>query len=134
MLTLPHSVKIYVAAGPTDMRKSFNGLSMAVQSILNKDVFCGHLFVFFNARRDQVRIIFWDRSGFCILAKRLERGRFNVPACAEGASHVDMEAAELALILEGIDLQNAKRRARWSPEKSQRNGRKGACRDVSASV
>jgi transposase len=117
MLTLPPSVKIYIATAPVDMRKSFDGLSSAVQQRMQMDPLCGHLFVFFNKRSDQVRILFWDRSGFCILAKRLERGQFRPPACADNASHVDMEAAELGLILEGIDLQRAVRRPRWKPHK-----------------
>jgi transposase len=68
--------------------------------------------VFFNRRRDQVRILFWDRSGFCVLAKRLERGTFRW-APEKGAVVVLLEAAELALLLEGIDLAGARRRPRW---------------------
>lgn len=116
MLSLPPTVKIFLCAHATDMRKSFNGLSSAVKKVLEQDPFCGRLFVFFNRRRDQVRILFWDRNGFSILAKRLEKGCFKLPACEVGASHVDIEAADLALILEGIDLTNAKRRKRWTPE------------------
>jgi transposase len=117
MLTLPHAVKIYVAAQSADMRKSFDGLSALVQSVLQQDPFCGHLFVFFNRKRDQARVLFWDRSGYCILAKRLEEGRFRLPDIADDATHAIMEAAELALILEGIDLQGATRSKRWQPSK-----------------
>lgn len=113
MLTLPQAVKIYVARDAADMRKSFSGLSALVQNELHGDPFCGHLFVFFNKRGDQVRIIFWDRSGFCILGKRLEKGNFRRPIIDASQTHVTMEAAELLLILEGIDLQGAKRRKRW---------------------
>jgi transposase len=127
MLTLPNAVKVYVATAPTDMRKTFNGLSAAVTSILKQDPLTGHLFVFFNARRDQVRILFWDRSGFCILAKRLERGRFRIPDVDANATHVTMEAAELALIMEGIDLKGAVRRPRWSPTKRVNKWRESAC-------
>jgi transposase len=115
MMNLPPSVKIYVASGPADMRKSFNGLSSEVKHKLQGDPFCGHLFVFFNKRRDQVRVLFWDRNGFSIFAKRLEKGCFTLPAFDDGATHVDIEAAELALILEGIDLHGANRRPRWDP-------------------
>lgn len=116
MLSLPPTVKIFLCPQATDMRKSFNGLSAAIKQVLGQDPFCGHLFVFFNRRRDQVRILFWDRNGFSILAKRLEKGCFKLPACESGKSHVDIEAADLALILEGIDLNNATRRKRWNPE------------------
>lgn len=115
MLTLPPAVRVYVASAATDMRKSFNGLQVAVQDVLREDPFGGHLFVFFNRRRDQVRILFWDRSGFCILAKRLERASFHIPTCDEAQTHVCLDAAELALILEGIDLRHAKRQPRWQP-------------------
>jgi transposase len=116
MLSLPPSVKIYIASAPTDMRKSFNGLSSDIEHKLKEDPFCGHLFVFFNKRKDQVRVLFWDRNGFSILAKRLEKGCFNLPLSEAGATHVNIEAVELALILEGIDLHQAKRRPRWTPE------------------
>jgi transposase len=112
MLTLPPSVHIYVAAEPTDLRKSFDGLSLRVREVLRHEPLSGHLFVFFNRRRDQVRILFWDRSGFCVLAKRLERGTFRW-APDKGAVVVVLEAAELALLLEGIDLAGARRRPRW---------------------
>lgn len=115
MMTLPPSVKIFIASEATDMRKSFNGLSLAVQQKLKEDPFCGHMFVFFNKRRDQVRVFFWDRNGFSILAKRLERGCFKLPHVQVGATHVTVEAAELALILEGINLHKANCRPRWDP-------------------
>jgi transposase len=117
MLTLPPSVHVYVAREPTDLRKSFDGLSALVAERFGADPLCGHLFVFRNRRGDQVRVLFWDRTGFCILAKKLARGRFHL-ACdvPEGATHVEVEAAELALMLEGFDLSSAVRRKRWRPE------------------
>lgn len=118
MLTLPHAVKVHVAMQPADMRKSFDGLSALVQGVMSQDPLSGHLFVFFNRRRDQVRVLFWDRSGYCYLAKRLEKGCFRLPEVREGATHVVMDAAELALILEGINLQGAARRKRWMPSQN----------------
>lgn len=116
MLTLPPSVRIYVATAPCDMRKQFDGISLVVEQQLKLDPRSGHLFVVFNRRGDHVRILFWDRHGYCMVAKRLEKGVFRLPWERETAgAHVEMEAAELALILEGIDLRWAKRRARWSP-------------------
>lgn len=71
MLTLPPSVRVYVAAEPTDLRKSFDGLSVLVAARFGSDPLCGHLFVFRNRRGDQIRILFWDRTGYCILANKL---------------------------------------------------------------
>ena len=113
MLTLPPAVRVYLATAPTDMRCSFDGLMARVHSVLEMDPFCGHLFVFCNRRRDRVKILFWDRSGFCIWYKRLEKGTFRFPEAS--AKSVEVEATELALLLEGIDLSNARRRRRWRP-------------------
>lgn len=115
MIPLPPSVRIYVAASPADMRKSFDGLSALARNVVNQDPMSGHLFVWFNRRGDQVRILFWDRTGYAILAKRLERGTYHLAKTpAEGATHVTVDAAELTLLLEGIDLSQAKRRRRWT--------------------
>jgi transposase len=115
MLPLPSSVQIYVATEPADMRRSFDGLSGLARSVVGKDPMSGHLFVWFNRRGDQVRVLFWDRTGFAILAKRLERGTFRLAkAPAEGATHVTVDAGELGLLLEGIDLRHAKRQRRWT--------------------
>lgn len=117
MLSLPPAVRIYVATAPVDMRKQFDGLALLVEQQLRLEPRSGHLFVAFNRRGDQVRILFWDRQGYCLVSKRLERGRFRLPwAQTVPGTHVEMEAAELALILEGIDLRGARRRRRWSPQ------------------
>ncbi len=114
MLTLAASLRVYLASAPVDMRKSFDGLSAAARDVVGGDPLSGHLFVFFNRSRTIVKVLFWDRSGFCVFAKRLERGTFHLPDTA-GKSSVELEAAELSLILEGIDLRGARRRPRWSP-------------------
>jgi transposase len=116
MLTLPPSVHVYVAAEPTDLRKSFDGLSGLVMQRFGADPLCGHLFVFRNRRGDQIRVLFWDRTGYCILGKKLAQGRFHLtrPIHA-GATHVQVEAAELSLMLEGLDLTHAKKYKRWRP-------------------
>lgn len=120
MLNLPPSVQIYVAIEPADMRKSFDGLSALVAGILKKDPMSGHLFVFRNRRGDRLKILYWDRSGFCIWYKMLEQGTFRFPAAK--SSHVEMSAAELALILEGIDLKDVRWRSRFAwPRKSVRS-------------
>jgi transposase len=121
MLTLPPSVRVYVATAPCDMRKQFDGIAALVEHGMKEDPRSGHLFVVFNRRGDHVRILFWDRSGYALFCKRLEKGTFRMPwapaaaGSAPSATHVEMEAAELALILEGIDLRGARRRARWVP-------------------
>ncbi len=114
MLSLPPAVRVFVATQPMDLRKSFNGLSNATRQVLEQDPLSGHLFVFFNRRRTMVKVLYWDRSGFCLWAKRLERGAFKLPKW-NGKTNIEMEAAELSLLLEGLDLSNAKRRKRWTP-------------------
>lgn len=111
MLSLPPSVRIFVARGATDMRKSFDSLAALVCDVIAEDPQSGHLFVFLNRRRDRVKILWWDRSGYCLLAKRLEHGQFHIydQAGAVGGRY-EMSASDLALLLEGIDLRGARRR------------------------
>lgn len=116
MLTLPPSVRVYVSTRPTNMHKSFNGLSSLVRGVIGQDPMCGHLFVFFGRRGDQVKVLYWDRTGYCVWSKRLERGCFRLSYLRPGPDGcVEMESAELGLILEGIDLSGARRRSRWEP-------------------
>jgi transposase len=114
MLTLPPSVRIYFAVAPVDGRKGMDALACLAQTVLAQDPLSGHLFAFLNRRRDALRVPFWDRTGWMLVSKRLARGCFHLPTTpAEGASHLEIESAELALILEGIDLRDARRRPRW---------------------
>jgi transposase len=111
VLSLPPSVRLFVARGVTDMRKSFDTLAALVTDVVEEDPQSGHLFLFVNRRRDRLKVLWWDRSGYCLLAKRLEHGQFRVFDRAEGkAGTFELSASELALILEGIDLRGAKRR------------------------
>lgn len=114
MLGLPPSVRIYYAVEPVDMRNGIDGLRSKVEQILRKDPYEGHLFVFVGKSRDKVKILFWDRGGFVLYLKRLERGRFQLPVLDEKRRQVEMEPAQLAMLLDGIDL-NARRLARWKP-------------------
>ena len=117
MLSLPPSVRLFVAREPVDMRKAIDGLSGVVRDVLAEDPMSGHLFIFFNKRWDRVKILWWDRSGFWLLLKRLESGRFRLPTLtAEGATEatLKMTSSELALVLDGIDLRGAKRLKRYS--------------------
>ena len=112
MLTLPPSVRIHLAVEPVNMRMSFRGLSGVVRQRLEEDPLSGHLFCCLNRRRTLMKILFHDRTGYCIFYKRLSRGTFELPVVPEGATQVRLDAGELALILEGIDLSSAKRRLR----------------------
>jgi len=106
-------LQIEDGADATDMRRSFDKLAEMTRSVLAQDPLSGHLFVFFNRPRDRVKILFWDRSGFCLYYKRLEEGSFRPPQNSSG----QIGAAELTLILEGIALAGAKRQPRYSPRK-----------------
>jgi transposase len=114
MLSIPPTMRVFVATTPTDMRKSFDGLVGVVRSLVAQDPLSGHLYAFFNKRRNMMKAVYWDRSGYCMVAKRLVRGTFFLPRANEHGV-VELEASELALILEGIDLSQARRRPRWEP-------------------
>ena len=119
MLTLPPSVRVFVCLAPADMRRSLDGLAAMTREVIREDPLSGHLFVFFNRRRDRTKILFWDRSGLCLYYKRLEKGAFRLSEFERAHRvRVEIEAAELALILEGIDLANAKRRTRFIPRQT----------------
>jgi len=111
VLSLPPSVRLFIARGATDMRKSFDTLAALVIDVIEQDPQSGRLFLFVNRRRDRLKVLWWDRSGYCLLAKRLEQGQFQVFDRADGnPGSFEMSASDLALILEGIDLRGAKRR------------------------
>ncbi len=119
MLTLPASVRIYLATAPVDLRRGFDGLSAAVRNVIGEDPLSGHLFVFLNQSRNRAKILVWDPSGFWLFYKRLEVGRFKLPTpAAPGARHMTLSAADLTLMLEGIDLHGARRRKCWRPKDS----------------
>lgn len=116
MLTLPPSVRIYVATEPLDLRRGFDGLCGAVRGIVREDPFSGHIFAFLNRRMNRAKLLVWSPTGFWLLYKRLERGRFHFPAApAPGERHILVESTDLALMLEGIDLRGARRGPRWLP-------------------
>jgi len=116
MLSLPPSVRVFVATQPIDGRKGADSLMAIVRDLLGHDPLSGHLYVFFSRRCDRVRVVYWDRNGIAMWSKRLERGRFRPAFAADGAVSANaVEFAELALVLEGIDLAGARRRPRWQP-------------------
>ena len=111
MLTFTSATKIFAYAPPTDMRKGFRGLSAIVREEFRADPTDGSLFLFVNKRRDRMKAIFWDDDGFVIWYKRLEVGTWQLPGSA--STTLELEAHELAMILRGIDLKSARRRARY---------------------
>lgn len=124
MLTLPSSVRVYLASEATDMRRSFDRLAATVEGVFGFDITEGHLFVFLNRRGDQAKCLFWDRTGLCVLHKRLEAGSFRrVRDAGTDELHVEIDGAELGLMLEGIDLSQAKRRKRFRRGPSSRLNR-----------
>ena len=110
---IPARMAIYVATERLDLRRSFDGLAGVVREVLREDPLSGALFMFFNKTADRVKILWWDRTGYCLLYKRLERGTFRVPQGLDpGAISVPVEAAEMARILEGIQLPPTRQRIR----------------------
>lgn len=114
MIALPSGARIWIAAGVTDMRKGFDGLAALVQETLAEDPFSGQMFVFRGRRGDRVKLLWWDGDGLCLLAKRLERGRFVWPQASSGS--VSLSAAQLSMLLEGIDWRRPQRT--WRPERA----------------
>ena len=107
MIGLPSGTKVWMAAGPTDMRKGFIGLAGVVQSVLEADPLSGHVFVFRGRRGDRIKVLWWDGQGLCLFYKYLERGKFVWPSAKEGK--IQLTSAELSMLLEGIDWRNKER-------------------------
>ena len=110
MIGVPAGTRIWLVAGATDMRKGFDGLSALVQTALRDDPFSGQLFVFRGRRGDRVKVLWWDGQGLCLYYKRLERGRFIWPRAQDGVVH--LTAAQLSMLLEGIDWRRPQRTER----------------------
>ena len=116
MILVPRAVRVYFATQPANLRRSFEGLSNEVREVLRHDPLAGHVFVFLNRRRNQVKLLVYTRGGFTIVHKRLERGRFMFPArVVEGIASVEIDVHELAMLLEGIDVRRARTSERWEP-------------------
>lgn len=108
MLNIGTGCKVFLVAGPTDMRKSYDTLAAVVREVIASDPLSGHLFVFCNRRRDRLKVLLWEDSGFWLLAKRLERGTFRWPSFPP--RKVEYGAAELAALLAGLELSGRRRR------------------------
>ena len=114
MLTLPPGISVLVATARVDGRKGIDGLAAIVRSQFAEDPLSGAMYVFFTRRGDRVRVLYFDRDGYVLVTKRLEKGVYRVPWESAGG-RVAIEAAELLLVLEGIELKGARRRDRWTP-------------------
>jgi len=120
MFSLSAHTRVYLAKAATDMRKSFRGLLILTEAVLRQQPTSGHLFVFLNRRRDLMKILYWDGTGYVIWYKRLERGGFELPVTPDSTeppgaelAGVELSAAQLSLILQGIDLRSARQRLRY---------------------
>lgn len=98
-----HNLKVYLAPGATDLRKAINGLSILVENQMELDPFSGYLFGFCNRKRTTIKILYWDRNGFCLWMKRLEAERFCWPK--ENAASVSISNRELSWLLDGLDIR-----------------------------
>ena len=116
MLTLPSTVRIFLATEPCDMRKGFDSLSTLVYNY-GEDVFSGHLFVFVSRKRDRLKVLTWQSGGFVLIYKRLERGRFKLERFTDDEQTVQLEPAQLTMLMEGIDYSRVRRPRRWNPPK-----------------
>ena len=112
MISLPHTVRVFLHTPATDLRKGFDALCGLVSAAFGQDPTSGHLFLFINRRRDRIKILYWDRDGLAIWYKRLEIGSFQIPATATDAVSIEMTPTQLSLILSGIDLGSARQRKR----------------------
>lgn len=114
MFSVPASVRVFVATAPVDLRRGFDGLAGLTREILEADPLSGHLFAFRNRRGDRMKVLFFASGGLCLFYKRLERGTFKLPT--GDAARLEIDAGDLGLILEGLDLSRARRRPRWTPQ------------------
>lgn len=117
MLSLPASVRVYLAAEPVDMRRGHDGLAAIVTNQWKMDLFAGHLFAFVGRRGDRIKILTWSRGGLVLYYKRLERGRFRLPAVRPGDRTIVLDATALQMLLDGIDVGGVCRPELWEPVK-----------------
>src|ERR1700719_708293 len=113
MLSLPLPVRIFLCTQPADMRRSFDGLAQMVREFLRADPLSGHLFIFRSKRGDRLKLLYWDTDGLAIWYKRLEEGTFRFPAASAQGYGIEIRAADLAMLLDGVDLESVKRRKRY---------------------
>ncbi|MGH7282806.1 MAG: IS66 family insertion sequence element accessory protein TnpB [Polyangiaceae bacterium] len=117
MLGLSRSTRIYFATESVDLRRGHDGLCAIVQSTLKEDAYSGALFVFLGMRMDRCKILFWERGGLVVYYKRLEKGRFRLPRKTVSGTSFEMDATELTMMLDGIDVKYVRRPSMWEPKK-----------------
>jgi transposase len=113
MLSLPPTVRIWLSTRPADLRKSFDGLAALVRDGLHGDPLSGDIFVFRNKSADRIKLLLWEEDGYAIWYKRLEKGTYRFPAAADGAVQVEVRAADLVMLLAGVDLASVSRSRRY---------------------
>jgi len=128
MLSFSGRVRIFAATEPIDFRKGFDGLVQIVRDGFGEDPFAGDLFCFFNRRRDRVKVLVWDRNGFWLHYKRLERGTFE--RVDGGAKRVEIDRARMSMLLEGIDTKSSRFRRHFARDVriGDRDDRRGSAR------
>lgn len=125
MLLLPRAVRILLAAQPVDMRNSIDGLAAIIRNEWHEDVYAGDLFIFVSRRGDRTKVLTWDNGGFVLFYKRLEQGRFRLPAFRDGALGARLQSSQLAMLLDGIDLSRVRRPKQWVPPHPSAEGQGG---------
>ena len=113
MLSFSAHQRYFLFSNATDMRKGFSGLSGLVRKHIPHDLMSGDVFIFLNRRRDRIKLLMWDASGFAIYYKRLERGTFELPLCTSDQTSLELSWSDLVMLLEGIELKSVKRRKRY---------------------
>jgi len=121
MLSLGPAVRVYLASEPVDMRRGHDGLYAIVKG-WDLDPFSGDLYAFIGKRRDRVKILVWHRGGFVLVYKRLERGRFRIPRVGPGRRTATLDGTELAMLLDGIDVERVRRPVLWEPGRRAASG------------
>ena len=121
MFSFGASVRVYLASEPVDMRRGHDGLYAIVKS-WGLDPFTGDMFAFVGKRRDRVKILVWHRGGFLLLYKRLEKGKFRIPRVAAGTRTAELDATDLLMLLDGIDVQRVRRPDLWAPKRRASSG------------
>ncbi len=112
MIQLSPNIKVYLAMGSTDMRKAINGLSVMVSEQMKLDLFSGHLFVFCNRQQTILKILYWDKNGFCLWQKRLEKDRFKWPQTSDEVMNITRR--ELSWLLDGLNIKQAHKSLKYS--------------------